>query len=203
MNSQLLLFKELINLSIYFHTEFAKNENNLVRKHDKFTPFYLHPVTCAGMVMEDDNNINIKDRFLIASTLLFHDVLEDTTISDNKLKLHISEIFQKYYNYQLEEILGNEEEVINKILDLVKQATTIGGSEKEYKYLKANEEKITQELWYLKFIDKYFNILGSKQRLTQNAKWEFYKEFLNYLASQTSKTRFKDSIWLKTVKCID
>ncbi|QDD68108.1 hypothetical protein C6V80_09670 [Caminibacter pacificus] len=81
---------------------------------------------------------------------------------------------------------------------MVKQATTIGGSEKEYKYLKANEEKITQELWYLKFIDKYFNILGSKQRLTQNAKWEFYKEFLNYLASQTSKTRFKDSIWLKT-----
>jgi predicted RNA-binding protein with RPS1 domain len=155
------------------------------------------------MVMEDDNNINIKDRFLIASALLFHDVLEDTTISDNKLKLHISEIFQKYYNYQLEEILGNKEEVINKILDLVKQATTIGGSEKEYKYLKANEDKITQELWYLKFIDKYFNILGSKQRLTQNGKWEFYKEFLNYLASQTSKTRFKDSIWLKTVKCLD
>ncbi len=203
MKTQLFLFKELINLAMYLHIDFAKNESNLVRKHDKFTPFYLHPVTCAGMVMEDDNNINIKDRFVIASALLFHDVLEDTTITDNNLKIRLLSIFDKYYTDELINLLGKKEVIIDEILDLVKQATTIGGSEKEYKYLKANEDKITQELWYLKFIDKYFNILGSKQRLTQNGKWEFYKEFLNYLASQTSKTKFKDSIWLKTVKCID
>ena len=203
MKNHLFLFKEMINLAMNIHTQYAKQENNLVRKHDKFTPYFLHPVSCAGMAMEDDNDISIKDRFIIASALLFHDVLEDTTVTDRQLTSYLEEIFQKHYDENLEKLIGPKDKAIVEIIDLVKQATTIGGSKKEYEYLKANEDKISEELWYLKLIDKYFNILGSRKRLTQNGNWDFYKGFLYYLAEKTSKTRFKNSIWIKTVRCIE
>jgi len=54
-----------------YHTNFATKDSRKVRGHDKETPYYTHPIGCAFMVMEDNNNsvLTYKKRFELAVSL--------------------------------------------------------------------------------------------------------------------------------------
>ena len=75
---------KVINLIIKLHSNKALNEKKTVRWHDNTTPYYTHPIGFACMVLEDNNSkvLNFDKRFELAVSLLCHDLLENTTITE-------------------------------------------------------------------------------------------------------------------------
>ena len=184
---------KVINLVMDLHSNKALNEKKTVRGHDNITPYYTHPIGCACMVLEDNNSniLNFDKRFELAVSLLCHDLLEDTTITEKTLKNELLNIF-------------NNEVFVNKIIKNVK-ACTIGekmSSMDEFKKLKEHPEKYSDEVWYIKTVDKWYNLFGSKNYFIKKGTLSKYIEFLNFLIEQLAKSKFKDSMFIIEAKSL-
>ena len=81
-----------IQFALNAHTYHPKNINDAVRFWDNKTPYIVHPIWCAMTILTEttlDSDIRINGY----KALLWHDILEDTTISRlpddaNELVLH-------------------------------------------------------------------------------------------------------------------
>lgn len=66
-----------IGFIIDAHNNKAKNVNPQVRKWDGKTPYYVHPIWCASMLLQE-TQLPEEIRLNGSQALLYHDVLEDT-----------------------------------------------------------------------------------------------------------------------------
>lgn len=60
------------------HMKQSKEPENRFRKWDNKTPYYIHPIWCASMIMQEPS-LSEEVRLKGSQALLYHDVLEDTT----------------------------------------------------------------------------------------------------------------------------
>lgn len=142
-------------------------EGKGVRGHDKTTPAVVHSILCASLIMEDNSGTILSSyavRSNLANTMLFHDVLEDTTYPD------------KFPN-----------------MEYIKAHLTIeGNSEDEYNYFRENKDSIPSDVWYLKTVDKYANIMANNYFKSTEHKVKYYK-FLSFYAEMAKNSGFHDS----------
>lgn len=76
-----------IDASASAHEQRAREPKNRVRKWDGKTPYLVHPTWCA-MTVYHETRLPERLRLLLAQTLQWHDVPEDTT--REKLPLYLS-----------------------------------------------------------------------------------------------------------------
>ncbi len=72
---------ELRDLSFIIdaHTNKIKENASKVRKWDNKTPYYIHPIWCATMLLQE-TSIPEEIRIKGSQALLYHDVVEDTEV---------------------------------------------------------------------------------------------------------------------------
>jgi len=63
---------------IWAHTDEPRKPGNRYRKWDSRTPYYIHPIWCATMILQE-TSLPEDLRRNGSLALLYHDVLEDTT----------------------------------------------------------------------------------------------------------------------------
>ncbi len=73
--TQIVESVEFIRLA---HMEFPKSEHDMIRFHDRSTPYIVHPIFCAMAILAEPQ-LDENTRLIGYQALLFHDVLEDTT----------------------------------------------------------------------------------------------------------------------------
>lgn len=62
------------------HSEMAKKPSNAIRFWDQKTPYHIHPIWCAAMILHE-TSLPEDIRVNGSQALLYHDILEDTTAS--------------------------------------------------------------------------------------------------------------------------
>lgn len=80
VNLILAQMPDTIAFVINAHTSHAKTPGDATRRHDRKTPYWVHPVWCASMVLHEAT-LSEEVRIPGAQAELLHDVGEDTTIS--------------------------------------------------------------------------------------------------------------------------
>src|SRR3989344_3869144 len=60
------------------HSQHSREPSNAFRKWDGRTPYYVHPIWCAAMILHE-TSLSEQLRQEGSLALLYHDVLEDTT----------------------------------------------------------------------------------------------------------------------------
>lgn len=192
MNDNILILSTLANKVSEWHSNLPLKESNSFRGHDKKTPYYVHPVGCAYFIMEDNNNISYEKRFEIAIVMLCHDLLEDTDLTEEDLRTELS-------------LLLNNTELVDVCINNIKKCTLEKGlgSLDEFKILKEKEKEILEEIWYIKLVDKFYNVWGSKDYFIKKGTLGKYLEFLEFLIQKTEETtNFKDSMFISQAKAI-
>lgn len=71
------LIRETIPEVSKYHSLYSKETAGAYRKHDKKTPYGVHPALCALTILHE-KNLGEAERLLGATILAYHDVLEDT-----------------------------------------------------------------------------------------------------------------------------
>lgn len=71
--------QKAINYSITAHRDHPRKPENSVRKWDNETPYFVHPLWCA-MTLLTETSLPKKIRMDGYQALIYHDVLEDTTV---------------------------------------------------------------------------------------------------------------------------
>lgn len=74
-----MLEKRDICYIINAHQNFARKPSKTTRKWDGMTPYYVHPLWCANTILAE-TQLPTDTRRIGATSLLYHDVLEDTTV---------------------------------------------------------------------------------------------------------------------------
>lgn len=88
--------KKLIDFVIEAHSCYSREPEQAVRRWDGKTPYYVHPIWCAMMILQEEN-LPEEIRVIGAEVLLLHDVREDTTkplpdYSSEKVKALVDEM---------------------------------------------------------------------------------------------------------------
>ena len=90
-----MVFEELSNDIVYVidaHKNHSRTANGATRRWDGTTPYGVHPILCATLLLQE-TSLPLEIREKGYRTLLYHDVLEDTTVglpaNLPKEKLHI------------------------------------------------------------------------------------------------------------------
>lgn len=172
-----------------WHSNYALKESNTVRGHDRKTPYYIHPIGCAYFIMEDNNGISYEKRLELAVAMMGHDLKEDTSIIQNGINLQ----------NEIENIFNHIDSDFAKRCDSLIDKCTLEpglGSMEEYAILLEKQNTVQDEIWYLKLVDKYFNIFGSKEYFIRKNTLEKYLEFLVFLISKVKCTDFRDSSFI-------
>lgn len=76
-------FAAMIQCAIMAHT--THNLRDAVRKFDGKTPFYIHPIGMAMSIL-NDGGVDFRLRSHAAVVALLHDVLEDTSMTENDIR---------------------------------------------------------------------------------------------------------------------
>lgn len=159
----------VINWITVTHCDRPKEPKNAVRGHDKVTPYWVHPLLGAMLIMEDDNG-ELSDpsyRLELALAFLCHDILEDTQAVEQ----------------DLHEVLGQIDDLdVDSVVSMIKGCTIDGGSRVEHAYLfdGSRSTQIDPRVWYLKSVDKWINLM-SPGYFIQKGNLGFYREFLGKL----------------------
>lgn len=74
------LIRETIPEVSKYHSLYSKETASAYRKHDKKTPYGVHPALCALTILHE-KSLGEAERLLGATILAYHDVLEDTDAS--------------------------------------------------------------------------------------------------------------------------
>jgi hypothetical protein len=101
-------FVEAINLVIDAHNNFPKEPQKAFRKWDARTPSSVHPVWCATTILTE-YSLSPKTRIDGFYTLLYHDIIEDTT---KKLPLDTNPRIKKLVS-DMTFYGGNNEEMLS------------------------------------------------------------------------------------------
>jgi hypothetical protein len=73
------LIQEVIPAVTKYHSMYSKEPAGAYRKHDKKTPYGVHPALCALTILHE-KCLGESERLLGATILAYHDVLEDTKV---------------------------------------------------------------------------------------------------------------------------
>jgi len=80
MEEMIMLYPEYISYIMDAHNNHPRKPSKAFRKHDGKTPYWVHPLWCATAIMAE-TSLPEELRNDGALALLFHDVLEDTTVA--------------------------------------------------------------------------------------------------------------------------
>lgn len=184
------IHSKLINFSNYVannHSNNAIKTSGTVRGHDRQTPYYTHPIACAFMVLEDNNSeyLTFERRLMLAISLLGHDLIEDTNLTKEEVENELISIF-------------GDKEFAEKITSNILLCTIDSNmsSMDEFKHLVDHKQDIIEDIWYIKTVDKWFNLFGSKEYFIKKNTLGKYCEFLDFLSLQLSETNYKDSMFV-------
>lgn len=87
-------FKQHIDFVIDAHASAAKTPDKMVRLWDRKTPYSIHPLWCA-MTLATETTLPLKPRTEGVLVLLYHDVLEDSTMQlPADIPLHVVQSIQ-------------------------------------------------------------------------------------------------------------
>lgn len=185
----MLELSKFSNLISHYHSNYANKESNKTRGHDKQTPYYVHPIGCAYFIMEDNNDIEYFTRLKLCIVMMAHDVLEDTSITKELLYADMCDVF-------------NNVELAQECLTLIELCTLAPGlgSIQEYELLK--HSIVPDEVYYIKMVDKYFNIFGSKKYFISKGTLDIYLEFLSFLVNKVKHTEFSKSSFIVAAEAL-
>jgi len=114
-----------INYVIDAHTHHSKKPSKAYRKWDGKTPYFIHPAWCA-MTISTETELEQKTREEGILTLLYHDILEDTTKElpselDSRIKYLVNEMtFSGGNEQEMKEIWSKPNEIkLYKLYDKV------------------------------------------------------------------------------------
>ena len=62
------------------HSQYANTPDDMVRFHDRATPYFVHPIWCAATLLQEPS-LPLALRKNGSVALLWHDTLEDTKLS--------------------------------------------------------------------------------------------------------------------------
>jgi hypothetical protein len=99
---------QAISHTIRTHAEFAKTPENTIRFHDNRTPYAVHPIWCACTVLMEPS-LPEETRRIGYQTLLWHDLLEDTTLSlpdgtDERVRALVNEMTFHSFAEEMKEL---------------------------------------------------------------------------------------------------
>ncbi len=113
------------NYIIDAHWNYARKESKKFRKFDLQTPYYTHPLWCATTI-STETNLDKKIRKEGIITLLYHDILEDTTRElpfwlNDRVKYLVNEMtFENGNAQEMEEIWSKDKEIrLYKLYDKI------------------------------------------------------------------------------------
>lgn len=140
--------QEHINSMIEAHQNHPRKSNKAYRKWDGATPYFNHPLWCATTI-STETNLDDKTRNEGYLSLLYHDVLEDTTqklpegLEERIIQLVENMSFEKGNGQERWEIWEKPREVrLYKLYDKV--SNLLDGSwmsdEKRQEYVKYTQE---------------------------------------------------------------
>ena len=112
-------------------------------------------------------------------------MLEDTTITENELHDDLLNILE-------------DSELVNTIIENVK-ACTIGddmSSMDEFKQLREHSDDYSADLFYLKMVDKWFNLFGSKDYFIKKGTIGQYCDFLEFLSNTVENSEYNGSMFI-------
>jgi (p)ppGpp synthase/HD superfamily hydrolase len=117
--------QEHIYLVLEAHQDYPRESSKAFRKWDGKTPYFIHPLWCATTIATE-TDLDEKTRQEGYLSLLYHDVLEDTTQSlSEKLEQRIIELVENMtfldgISQERQEIWGKPREVrLYKLYDKV------------------------------------------------------------------------------------
>lgn len=145
--------KKDINYIIEAHTKHPVKSEKAFRKWDGKTPYYVHPLWCATTIAAE-TALDEQTRNEGLQTLLYHDILEDTT---QELPDWLSDRV-KWLVQQMTFEGGNEQEM-REIWEKTKEVQLYKLYDKVNNFLDANHWMPPQK------IDKYRTYIG---KLTEN-----------------------------------
>lgn len=107
------------------HTEYPTQPSKAFRKWDEKTPYSMHPIWCASMIATE-TSLDEKTREEGIQVLLYHDVLEDTTLLlPQGLSLRVVQLIHEMTfgggsKQEMQEIWGKPREIkLYKLYDKV------------------------------------------------------------------------------------
>ncbi len=112
--------KHAINHAIAAHIEHPNSPDDAIRFWDRKTPYVVHPIWC-GMTLLTETKLPEEIRFPGCLVLIWHDVLEDTTLqlpvgTDTEVARLVEEMtFESFKNEQ--ELIWMKEDLV-KLLKL-------------------------------------------------------------------------------------
>jgi (p)ppGpp synthase/HD superfamily hydrolase len=147
-----------IDYTVRTHAEKPKKASKALRYWDMKTPYGVHPLWCAVTLLQE-THLPAGDRTNFAVALLYHDLLEDTTITPEELQLRTSE----------------------RVCGLVKAMTFENGFGEEMKEIWSCHPEVR----LLKLYDKVSNLLDGTWM--SKGKWEVYCSYTRLLADDVEK----------------
>lgn len=157
---------------MYAHENSPKTPKNRVRGHDGVTPYWVHPVLGAMMILEDSQGIpDISTRAWAANLFLCHDLVEDTSVDTIDQKFNLSREDNDLLTHWL---------------------SCDGGSKKEYEFLSKNVDKVPDVVWYIKTVDKFIN-LTNDSFFTKRGTLNDYLKYLYFYASKAVECGYTNS----------
>ena len=105
--------RDSINHAITAHSKHPKTSNDAIRFWDKTTPYAIHPIWCA-MTLLTETTLPENIRYNGYQALLWHDTLEDTTLSlptdiKPEVKLLIEEMTFESFEQEMADIWGKSD----------------------------------------------------------------------------------------------
>jgi len=105
-----------IQFTVNAHIHHPKTEKDAVRFWDNKTPYIIHPTWCA-MTILSETTLHETLRFDGYQALLFHDILEDTTVSQlpegisDAVKYYVDEMTFSSFTEERETIWSKDKEI--------------------------------------------------------------------------------------------
>lgn len=120
-------FIEVLSFIANAHENFSNSPEMAYRSHDNLTPYFVHPIWCASMLLQEPElPFHLRQSGAIA--LLCHDVLEDTTsdlpaVVTNEIAALIKGLTFQSFEHEVQELWDRPNEV--KLLKLYDKVSNL------------------------------------------------------------------------------
>ena len=169
-----MISQKHIEYIIDAHQNHPRKPSKAFRKHDSRTPYWIHPIWCATTILTE-TNLDEKTKNEGAITLLYHDILEDTTQLlpqdlEERIKYLVKEMTFQSSEEEMQQIWQKSKEIkLYKLYDKV--SNLLDGSwmnkekrQKYEEYARALVEDAKQNYGGLNITQITKNIIGENTK---------------------------------------